>query len=93
MEKQRIVILGAGESGVGAAILAQKQGFDVFVSDFGAIADRYKETLVELNIAFEEKQHTVASIVNASEVIKSPGIADSVSIIKELKKKNIPVIS
>ena len=93
MEKQRIVILGAGESGVGAAILAQKQGFDVFVSDFGAIADRYKETLVELNIAFEEKQHTVASIVNANEVIKSPGIADSVSIIRELKKKNIPVIS
>ncbi|WP_367864233.1 UDP-N-acetylmuramoyl-L-alanine--D-glutamate ligase [Pedobacter sp. WC2423] len=93
MEKQRIVILGAGESGVGAAILAQKQGFDVFVSDFGAIAGRYKETLVELNIAFEEKQHTASSIMNANEVIKSPGIADSVSIIKELKKKNIPVIS
>jgi len=93
MGKQRIVILGAGESGIGAAMLAQKHGFDVFVSDFGAIADRYKQTLVELNITFEEKQHTVSAIVNADEVIKSPGIADSVPIIKELKKKGIPVVS
>lgn len=93
MEKQRIVILGAGESGVGAAMLAQKQGLDVFVSDFGAIADRYKDKLKELNVVFEEKQHTQALILNADEVIKSPGIADNVTIIKELKKKNIPVIS
>jgi UDP-N-acetylmuramoylalanine--D-glutamate ligase len=93
MEGQRIVILGAGESGIGAAMLAQKQGFDVFVSDFGAIAERYKQTLVELNIPFEEKQHTDALILNATEVIKSPGIPDSVPIIKALKKKNIPVIS
>jgi len=90
---QRVVILGAGESGVGAAMLAQKQGFDVFVSDFGAIATRYKETLEQLNIAFEEKQHTAQLIVNATEVIKSPGIPDSVPIIKDLKKKGIPVIS
>lgn len=93
MEKQRIVILGAGESGIGAAMLAQKQGFDVFVSDFGAIADRYKEKLVELNVAFEEKQHTEALILNATEVIKSPGIAATVAIIVVLKKKKIPVIS
>jgi UDP-N-acetylmuramoylalanine--D-glutamate ligase len=93
MEMQRVVILGAGESGVGAAMLAQKQGFDVFVSDFGAIATRYKETLEQLNIAFEEKQHTAQLIVNATEVIKSPGIPDSVPIIKDLKKKGIPVIS
>jgi UDP-N-acetylmuramoylalanine--D-glutamate ligase len=93
MEMQRVVILGAGESGVGAAMLAQKQGFDVFVSDFGAIATRYRETLQQLNIAFEEKQHTAQLIVNATEVIKSPGIPDSVPIIKDLKKKGIPVIS
>jgi UDP-N-acetylmuramoylalanine--D-glutamate ligase len=93
MEMQRVVILGAGESGVGAAMLAQKQGFDVFVSDFGTIATRYKETLQQLNIAFEEKQHTAQLIVNATEVIKSPGIPDSVPIIKDLKKKGIPVIS
>lgn len=93
MEKQRIVILGAGESGVGAAMLAQQQGFDVFVSDFGAIADRYKQTLEELNIVFEEKQHTHAEILSAVEVIKSPGIPDSAAIVKEIKKKNISVIS
>jgi UDP-N-acetylmuramoylalanine--D-glutamate ligase len=93
MGMQRIVILGAGESGVGAAMLAQKQGFDVFVSDFGAITARYKQTLQELNIAFEEKQHTAEMILNAMEVIKSPGIPDSVPIIKDLKKKGIPVIS
>jgi UDP-N-acetylmuramoylalanine--D-glutamate ligase len=93
MEMQRVVILGAGESGVGASMLAQKQGFDVFVSDFGAIATRYKEMLQQLNIAFEEKKHTAQLIVNATEVIKSPGIPDSVPIIKDLKKKGIPVIS
>ncbi|TKC08657.1 UDP-N-acetylmuramoyl-L-alanine--D-glutamate ligase [Pedobacter frigoris] len=93
MEKGRIVILGAGESGVGAAMLAQKQGFEVFVSDFGAIATQYKEKLQELNIAFEEKQHDADKILNASEVIKSPGIPDSAPIIKAIKKNKIPVIS
>jgi UDP-N-acetylmuramoylalanine--D-glutamate ligase len=93
MEKQKIVILGAGESGIGAAKLAQKQGFEVFVSDFGAIADRYKQTLIELDIIFEEKQHTEAIILSAAEVIKSPGIPDTAPIVKSLKKKNIPVIS
>ncbi|NQX39723.1 UDP-N-acetylmuramoylalanine--D-glutamate ligase [Pedobacter steynii] len=93
MENNRIVVLGAGESGVGAAMLAQKHGFDVFVSDFGAIASQYKERLQELNIAFEEKQHTSEEILNATEVIKSPGIPDKAPIIVALKKKEIPVIS
>lgn len=93
MENNRIVVLGAGESGVGAAMLAQKHGFDVFVSDFGAIASQYKERLQELNIAFEEKQHTSEEILNAAEVIKSPGIPDKAPIIVALKKKEIPVIS
>jgi len=93
MEQKRIVILGAGESGVGAAMLAQKKGFDVFVSDFGAIADRYKQDLEVLKIVFEEKQHSNELILNAHEVIKSPGIPDTAPIIKELKKKGVPVIS
>jgi len=93
METKRVVILGAGESGVGAAMLAQKQGYDVFVSDFGSIADRYKSALQELNISFEEKQHTDALILNATEVIKSPGIPCSAPIVKALVKNNIPVIS
>ena len=93
MEQQRIVILGAGESGVGAAMLAQKQGFDVFVSDFGTIADRYKQDLEALKVVFEEKQHSTELILNAHEVIKSPGIPDTAPVIKELKKKGVPVIS
>ena len=88
-----IVVLGAGESGVGAAYLAQKQGYDVFVSDFGAIADKYKKQLEDWNISFEEKQHTEDLILNAVEVIKSPGIPDKAPIIKKLKEKGIPVIS
>ena len=93
MEAKRIVILGAGESGVGAAMLAQKQGYDVFVSDFGPIADRYKIALQELNVSFEEQQHTEALILNATEVIKSPGIPNTAPIVKALVKNNIPVIS
>lgn len=93
MENKRIVILGAGESGVGAAMLAQKQGFDVFVSDFGAITNRYKAALQELNISFEEKQHTDELILNATEVIKSPGIPATAPTIKALVKNGIPVIS
>ncbi|PWK77692.1 UDP-N-acetylmuramoylalanine--D-glutamate ligase [Mucilaginibacter oryzae] len=89
----RIVILGAGESGAGAAYLGKQQGFDVFVSDFGAIADNYKKQLEEWGIPFEEKQHTEELILNAVEVIKSPGIPDKAPIIKKLKEKGIPVIS
>jgi UDP-N-acetylmuramoylalanine--D-glutamate ligase len=88
-----LVVLGAGESGVGAAYLAQQQGYDVFVSDFGDIADKYKQQLQDWNISFEEKQHTEELILNAVEVIKSPGIPDKAQIIKKLKEKGIPVIS
>ena len=90
---RRIVILGAGESGTGAAILAQKEGFDVFVSDKSEIKPVYKKELDEHQIPWEEKTHTEALILNADEVIKSPGIPDKASIIKALKEKNIPIIS
>lgn len=89
----RIVILGAGESGVGAAYLAQQQGYDVFVSDFGSIATNYKKQLEDWKIPFEEKQHTEEKILNAIEVIKSPGIPEKAPIVKKLKEKGIPVIS
>lgn len=93
MEQSRIVILGAGESGYGAAMLAQKQGFEVFVSDSGRIADTYKEKLNALAIPFEEGQHTNDLITNAIEVIKSPGIPDNAAIVAAIKQANIPVIS
>jgi UDP-N-acetylmuramoylalanine--D-glutamate ligase len=89
----RLVVLGAGESGAGAAYLAKQQGYDVFVSDFGAIADKYKSQLQAWNIRFEEKQHTEAEILQAVEVIKSPGIPEKAPIIKALRERNIPVIS
>ena len=92
-ENKNIAILGAGESGVGAAYLAQQQGYDVFVSDFGAIAPKYKEQLQGWNILFEENQHTEAEILKATEVIKSPGIPDKAPIIKKIKEKGIPIIS
>ena len=90
---ERLVILGAGESGVGAAYLAQQMGYDVFVSDFGPIADKYKQQLLEWNISFEEKQHTEQDILNAIEVVKSPGIPEKAAIVKKIKEKDIPVIS
>jgi len=92
-ENKNIVILGAGESGVGAAILAQKQGYEVFVSDFGAVADKYKQELEQYGIPYEEKQHTDEKILAAAEVIKSPGIPEKAPVIQKLRAKNIPVIS
>jgi len=88
-----IVILGAGESGVGAAYLAQQQGYDVFVSDFGAIADSYKQQLLDWKIRFEEKQHTESEILKAIEIIKSPGIPEKAPIIKKIRENGIPIIS
>ncbi len=88
-----IVVLGAGESGTGAAILAQKKGYDVFVSDFGPIGDQYKKELEQAGIPFEENQHTEERILIASEVIKSPGIPDKAPIVKKLLQKNIVIIS
>ena len=93
MQQKRIVILGAGESGTGAAVLAKMQGFGVFVSDFGKINDNYKEVLVKYKIEFEEGKHTQEKILNADEIIKSPGIPDNVEIINSAKEKKIPVIS
>ena len=90
---KKIVVLGAAESGVGTAILAQKQGYDVFVSDFGAIAAKYKKELTDRNIRFEEGQHSQEIIFAAKEVVKSPGIPDKASIIVGLKERNINVIS
>jgi UDP-N-acetylmuramoylalanine--D-glutamate ligase len=90
---KRIAILGSGESGVGAAILAQKQGFEVFVSDKGAIKDNYKKELHSRNIPFEENQHTEERILNADEIIKSPGIPHKAEIIQKAFAKNISVIS
>jgi UDP-N-acetylmuramoylalanine--D-glutamate ligase len=90
---KRIVILGAGESGAGAAVLARQKGFDVFVSDMGIIKPVYRDILVKNNIRFEEGRHTTEEIINAHEVIKSPGIPEKAEIIKLLHKKEIPVIS
>ena len=90
---KRIVILGAGESGTGAAILAQKKGFDTFVSDSSLIKDKYKEMLDERNIPWEEGHHTEELILNADEVIKSPGIPNNAPLILKLKEKGTPIIS
>ena len=90
---QRLVILGGGESGVGTAILGKKQGYDVFVSDFGVISDKYQTILKRYSIVFEEQKHTESLILNANVVMKSPGISDKVAIVKKLAEKAIPVIS
>ena len=90
---KRIVILGAGESGAGAAVLAQKQGFDTFVSDMSAIKDKYKAMLNERGIAWEEGKHTEELILNADEVIKSPGIPNEAPMIQKLIAQGTPIIS
>jgi UDP-N-acetylmuramoylalanine--D-glutamate ligase len=91
--RKRAVILGAAESGVGAAILARKQGFDVFVSDLGLVKDKYKKELTRREFDFEEGGHSEEKILNADVVIKSPGIPDKAPLIVKLKEKGIPVIS
>jgi UDP-N-acetylmuramoylalanine--D-glutamate ligase len=90
---KRIVVLGAGESGAGAAVLAKKEGFDVFVSDMSHIADRYKKLLDDHGIAWEEGQHTEEKILNADEIIKSPGIPDTAPMMQKVIAKGIHVIS
>ncbi|MDD2549734.1 MAG: UDP-N-acetylmuramoyl-L-alanine--D-glutamate ligase [Bacteroidales bacterium] len=92
-KNNRIVVLGGGESGVGAAVLASKQGFEVFLSDKGKIKPRHKQQLEKLNIPWEDQKHTPELILNASEVIKSPGISEKVPIVQEIIKKGIPVIA
>ena len=89
----RIAILGGGESGVGAAVLAKNQGFEVFLSDLSEIKPQYKTMLDKYEIQWEEKQHTEEKILNATEVIKSPGIPDKAPLIKKLHAQGTPVIS
>ena len=89
----RLVVLGAAESGVGAAVLAQKKGYDVFVSDMGTIKDSYKNLLDSYGLPWEEGHHTEALILNADEVVKSPGIPDTAPMVLQVKAAGIPVIS
>ena len=93
MAKQRLVILGAGESGVGTALLGKEKGFEVFVSDKGTIKEKYKNVLINNEIEWEEGNHSESKILNADTVMKSPGIPDKAEIIKQLQEKEIPVIS
>jgi UDP-N-acetylmuramoylalanine--D-glutamate ligase len=91
--EKNIVILGAAESGVGAALLAQAKGYGVFVSDRGAIQPQYKDKLTQAGIEFEENQHTLDRILQATEVVKSPGIPEKAPVIKALREKQIPIHS
>ena len=90
---KRIVVLGAAESGVGAAVLAKKEGFDVFVSDMSKIKDKYKQMLDERGISWEEGQHTEELILNASEIVKSPGIPETAPMVATAIQTGIPIIS
>ena len=89
----RIVVLGGGESGVGSAILAKVKGFDVFLSDMGKIADRYIEMLEKWEIPYEQGKHTEELILNAKEVIKSPGIPGTAPMVKKIEENGISIIS
>ena len=93
MAASKIVILGGGESGVGAALLAKAKGFDVFLSDKGVLTESYRHTLQTAGIAFEEQQHTEERILDAAEVIKSPGIPGTVPLVQKLRAQGTPVIS
>ncbi|HEV7780882.1 MAG TPA: UDP-N-acetylmuramoyl-L-alanine--D-glutamate ligase [Chitinophagaceae bacterium] len=90
---KRFVILGGGESGVGAALLAKQQGYDVFLSDGSSLKQEYRNELQEAGIDFEEEQHTEEKILNADEVMKSPGIPEKAAIVKKIRAKGIDVIS
>lgn len=90
---KKIVVLGGGISGYGSAILAKKKGFDVFLSDKGRIADRYKAKLDQWQVPYEEGHHSEERILAADEVVKSPGIPDKAPLIVKLREAGIPVIS
>ncbi len=90
---KRLVVLGAGESGVGAAILAQQKGYDVFVSDSGRISERYKAMLTSHHLAWEEGHHTPERVLAATEVVKSPGIPDTAPLVQQLHARGTPVLS
>lgn len=89
----RIVVLGGGESGVGAAVLAQKKGYDVFLSDAGVIKDKYRDMLDRYGLSWEDGKHTPELILNADEIIKSPGIPDTAPMMQQIHRQGIPVIS
>ncbi|HEX8517794.1 MAG TPA: UDP-N-acetylmuramoyl-L-alanine--D-glutamate ligase [Bacteroidia bacterium] len=89
----RLVILGGGESGVGTAVLAQRKGYDVFLSDKGKLKNKYKDVLSKYGIAWEEEKHTEALILNADEVVKSPGIPDATGLVQKLRGQGTKVIS
>jgi len=89
----KIIVLGGGESGVGAALLAKSKGFDVFLSDQGALKESFKKTLLDHQIRFEEGQHTLEEILSAQEVIISPGIPEKNEVVKKIKEKNISLVS
>src|SRR5690606_6345776 len=89
----RLVVLGGGESGVGTARLGKVKGYDVFLSDQGRIADKFKKELNDSSILWEEGQHTESLILNADLVMKSPGIPDSATLIKKISEKGIPIVS
>jgi UDP-N-acetylmuramoylalanine--D-glutamate ligase len=91
--KHRLVILGSGESGVGAALLGKQKGYEVFVSDAGMLKENYKKELIDNGIEFEEGKHTEEKILNASEVVKSPGIPEKNEMVKKIRAKGIEVIS
>ncbi len=90
---KKIVVLGGGISGYGSAVLAKKRGFDVFLSDAGRLDERYKSRLDEWNVPYEEGGHTVERILDADEVIKSPGIPDSVPLVVQLRERGVPIVS
>lgn len=93
MSIQKIAVLGGGESGVGAALLARAKGFDVFLSDKSTLKQNYRTTLQAANIPFEEGQHTEDRILDASEVIKSPGIPSTAPLVQKLRAQGTPIIS
>ncbi|NDF97412.1 MAG: UDP-N-acetylmuramoyl-L-alanine--D-glutamate ligase [Chitinophagia bacterium] len=90
---KRLVILGGGESGVGAALLAKRKGYEVFVSDGSSLKENYRNELLNEGIAFEERTHSMERVLQAHEVIKSPGIPETASVMKQIREKGIPVIS
>lgn len=90
---KRIIILGSGESGIGCALLAKQKNYDVFVSEAGKIKETYKKELIDNNILFEEEGHSEENILNADEVMKSPGISEKNEIVKKIRKAQIPIIS
>lgn len=90
---KRIVILGGGESGVGAALLAKKEGFDVFLSDGSSLKEKYRNELLNAGIEFEEGKHSADRIMAAQEVVKSPGIPEKNELVKTLREKGVPIIS